>query len=216
VFFVFDLLADETGIVLSEPLKQRRAKLDAFAERFLDDNGTIRLSPATCDIEVARKWLSLAGGSLDGVVAKRLDRPYQSGESRAMQKIKLLRTVDCVIGGITYAADNKAVSYLHLGLYDEGLLNFVGSAPLNAAEGKRLAPLIEGIIEPPGFTSKMPGELRGQFGKVISEWHPLLPSIVAEVQYDHFTGGRFRHGAKFVRWRPDKRADDCGIHQIGR
>ena len=83
----------------------------------------------------------------------------------------------------------EAVSYLHLGLYEDGLLNFVGSAPLRVAEGKRLAPLIEGIIEPPGFTGKMPGELRGQFGKVISEWNPLLPSIVAEVQYDHFGAG---------------------------
>jgi ATP-dependent DNA ligase len=93
-------------------------------------------------------------------------------------------------------------------------LNFVGSAPLPVAQRKRLAPLIEGIIEPPGFTGKMPGELRGQFGKVISEWNPLLPSIVAEVQYDHFTGGRFRHGARFLRWRPDKEASLCTVIQV--
>jgi ATP-dependent DNA ligase len=156
----------------------------------------------------------MAGASLDGVVAKRLDLPYQPGTSRGMQKIKRLRTVDCVVGGITYSADKKAVSYLHLGLYEGGLLNFVGSAPLPAAEGKKLAPLIGDIIEPPGFTGKAPGEIRGQFGRVISEWRPLLPSLVAEVQFDHFTGGRFRHGAKFLRWRPDKGPDACTIDQV--
>jgi ATP-dependent DNA ligase len=148
VMLVFDMLADDGGPPVGETLAKRRAKLEGFAAEHLDDNGTLRLSPATTDITVARKWLALAGGSLDGVVAKRLDLPYQPGTSRGMQKIKRLRTVDCVVGGITYSAGKKAVSYLHLGLYEVGLLNFVGSAPLPAVEGKRLAPLIEGIIEP--------------------------------------------------------------------
>jgi ATP-dependent DNA ligase len=214
VFFVFDLLAKEGDVLTGEPLSKRREQLEAFAETFLDDNGTIRLSPATHDVEVARKWLSLAGGSLDGVVAKRLDLPYQSGESRAMQKIKRLRTRDCVVGGISYSSDRKAVGYLHLGLYENGLLNFVGSAPHKAAEGKRVIELVTGIIEPHGFTGKLPGELRGQFGRVISEWHPLAPALVAEVQYDQFTGGRFRSGAKFIRWRPEKKYGACTVAQI--
>jgi ATP-dependent DNA ligase len=109
------MLADEGRSLIGEALSNRRAKLEAFAEHHLDDNGSFRLSPATTDIAVARQWLALAGGSLDGVVAKRLDLPYESGESRGMQKIKRLRTVDCVVGGITYSADKKAVSYLHLG-----------------------------------------------------------------------------------------------------
>jgi ATP-dependent DNA ligase len=214
VMFVLDMLADESGSLTAEPLSKRRPLLEAFAGKHLDDNGTLRLSPATTDITVARKWLSLAGGSLDGVVAKRLDLPYQSAESRGMQKIKRLRTVDCVVGGFSYSSDKKDVGYLHLGLYQDGLLNFVGSAPLRAAEGKKLVSLIPEIIEPPGFTGKMPGELRGQFGKVISEWHPVLPTLVVEVQYDHFTGGRFRHGAKFLRWRPDKKAGACSMSQV--
>jgi ATP-dependent DNA ligase len=115
VFVVFDLLANEDDVLTAEPLSQGREHLEALAETFLDDKGTILLSPATVDIEVARKWLSLAGGSLDGVVAKRLDLPYQSGESRGMQRIKRLRTVGCVFGGVTYSVDRKAVSYLHLG-----------------------------------------------------------------------------------------------------
>jgi hypothetical protein len=98
-----------------------------------------------------------------------------------------LRTIDCLVGGITYSADKNAVSYLHVGLYDECLLNFVGSAPLTVAEGKRLAPLVEGIIEPPGFTGKMSGELRGQFWQGNQRMVSLLPSIVAGIQSDHFT-----------------------------
>lgn len=98
----------------------------------------LRLSPATTDITVARKWLSLAGGSLDGVVAKRLDLAYEPGTSRGMQKIKRLRTVDCVVGGVI--VKGGAVSHLLLGLSDDnGLLDFVGSAPLRAAQGKKLA-----------------------------------------------------------------------------
>ena len=101
------------------------------------------------------------------------------------------------------------------GLYDDtGLLNFVGSAPLRAAQGKMLAGEVPKLIEPPGFPGKQPGEVRTQFGHRVGEWEPLKPALVAEVQYDHFTGGRFRHGAKFVRWRPDKKVGDCITAQL--
>src|SRR5262249_21673012 len=150
--------------------------------------------------------------SLDGVVAKRLDLTYQPGANRAMQKIKRLRTVDCVVGGVI--VKGEAVSHLLLGLYDDGLLNFVGAAPLRAAQGKKLAAQIAKLIEPPGFTGKQPGEVRTQFGHRMGEWQPLKPELVAEVQYDHFTGGRFRHGARFLRWRPDKDTSKCTIAQL--
>ena len=212
--FVFDLLADGTGDLAGEPLSKRRAKLERFAEDHLDDNGTLRISPATNDITVARKRLSLVGGSLDGVVAKRLHLPYQPGISRGMQKIKRLRTVDCVVGGVIVKDD--AVSHLLLGLYDEaGLLNFIGSAPLKAAAGKKLAGQIAKLIEPPGFTGKRPGEVRTQFGHRMGEWQPLKSVLVTEVQYDHFTGGRFRHGAKVVRCRLDKKPESWSTFQVG-
>jgi len=172
------------------------------------------LSPATTDLEVARKWLELAGTSLDGVVAKRLDLPYQPGASKGMLKIKRLRTVDCVVGGIICGGSKTAVSHILRGLYDGELLHLIGSAPLRAADGKKLADIIAGAIEPPGFTGKKLGQVMTQFGHRIGEWHPLKPVLVAEVQYDHFTGGRFRHGAKFVRWRPDKAAVTCSIGQV--
>jgi ATP-dependent DNA ligase len=210
---VFDMLADDGGALVGQILIRRRAKLEAFAEKHLGDNGTLRLSPATTDITVARQWLALAGGSLDGVVAKRLDLPYQPGTSRGMQKIKRIRTVDCVVGGVILRPD--AVSHLLLGLYDDGgLLNFIGSAPLKVAEGKRLAGQIAKLIQPPGFTGKQPGEVRTQFGHRMGEWQPLAPNLVAEVQYDHYTGGRFRHGARFLRWRPDKAPLACLVSQV--
>jgi ATP-dependent DNA ligase len=103
-----------------------------------------------------------------------------------------------------------------LGLYDDGLLHFIGSAPLNASEGKKLVTMIAGLIEPPGFSGRLPGEAGTQFGRRVSEWQPLIPKLVAEVQYGHFTGNRFRHGAKFVRWRPDKDFTACTITQVQR
>ena len=87
-------------------------------------------------------------------------------------------------------------------------------AQLKAAEGRKLAGQIANLIEPPGFTGKQPGEIRTQFGHRMGEWEPLKPALVAEVQYDHFTGGRFRHGAKFLRWRPDKNAEDSTAGQV--
>src|SRR5262245_15933931 len=152
------------------------SRLEAFAEAYLNgDKGSIQLSQATTDSEVARKWLSLAGGSLDGVVAKRLDAPYQRGTSKAMLKIKRLRTVDCVVGGIIYGG-KSAVSHILLGLYEGEVLHFIGSAPLRATAGKRLATIIGDAIEPPGFTGRVPGQVMRQFGHRIGEWHPLQPA----------------------------------------
>ncbi|MGH9830848.1 MAG: ATP-dependent DNA ligase [Blastocatellia bacterium] len=213
VLFLFDLLADEDGLMVSQPLSERRERLDAFAERFPGNNAKVQLSPATRDIAVARKWFELAGDSLDGIVAKRVDLPYHSGLSRGMQKIKKRRTVDCVVGGVI--AKSGAVSHLLLGLYDkEGLLQFVGAAPLRQLDGKKMARELDDLIEAPGFTGKKPGEVKTQFGHRAGEWQPLRSELVAEVQFDHFTGDRFRHGAKFIRWRPEKEPGACSMGQV--
>jgi ATP-dependent DNA ligase len=213
--FVFDMLLDEGSKLLTgEPLSRRRPELERFAAKHLDDKAAIRLSPATTDIEVARKWFALAGGSLDGIVAKRIDVEYQAGTTRSAQKVKPVRTVDCVVGGVILGAGGNSVSHVLLGLYEEGLLHFIGSAPLRAAEGKRLAGMLGDLIQPPGFTGRLPADVRAQFGHRINEWHSLAPKLVAEVQYGHFTGGRFRHGSKFLRWRPDKESTACTIDQV--
>jgi len=113
-----------------------------------------------------------------------------------MLKIKRLRTVDCVVGGVIYGGSKTAVSHILLGLYEGDLLHFIGSAPLRASEGKKLAAIIADAIEPPGFTGRKPGQVMTQFRHRIGEWHPLRQVLVAEVQYDHFTGGRFRQWHK--------------------
>ena len=119
-FIVFDLLVDDTGKALIElPLNKRRAELESFAKKYLAKNKTIELSPKTDSVALARKWLSTTGIKLDGIVAKRTDLAYRSGERDGMQKIKRMRTADCVVGGFRYASKGKVVGSLLLGLYDE-------------------------------------------------------------------------------------------------
>lgn len=216
---VFDLLVDEhgkdlTGLVLEE----RRVQLERFAKEFFKGRERIRLSPRTRDFETAKSWFKRMAGPLDGVIAKRGDRPYASGERNSMLKIKNLRTADCVVGGFRYGAKNRLVGSLLLGLYDEqGSLNHVGfTSGLAIADKPALTKQLESLIEPPGFTGAKPGGPSRWSTERSTEWEPLKTELVAEVQYDHFSGHRFRHGTKLLRWRPDKAPEDCTIAQVRR
>jgi ATP-dependent DNA ligase len=214
-FYCFDLLVDERGQSLTDkPLAERRSALDRFAERYFE--GSIQLSPATLDDAAAARWLRTGGGPLDGVVAKRLDLAYQSGLRTGMVKIKHLRTTDCVVGGFRYGAHSKLVGSLLLGLYDnEGLLHHVGfCSGLKTAEKPQLTERLEKLIGPPGFTGRAPGGPSRWATERSAEWQPLRPELVVEVQYDHFTGGRFRHGTRLMRWRPDKAPARCVMEQV--
>jgi ATP-dependent DNA ligase len=216
-FIVFDLLVDEAGKPLYDlALGKRRPKLEAFAKKYLGKNQTIELSPKTKDIAVAREWLSTTGIKLDGVIAKRLDLPYRSGERDGMQKVKRMRTADCVVGGFRYATKGNVVGSLLLGLYDKaGLLHHIGyTSSFNEAEKKELTKKLEPLIAPPGFTGNKPGGPSRWSTKKTSEWEPLKTKLVCEVQYDHFSGGRFRHGTRFLRWRPDKKPKACTADQV--
>jgi ATP-dependent DNA ligase len=218
VCIVFDLLVDENGKSLVKlPLKKRRQQLERFAKNYFKNNRTLRLSPVTEDLVVARKWFHMGVG-LDGIVAKRNDLPYQTGERTGMQKIKKQRTADCVVGGFRYLEKKPLVGSLLLGLYNkEGLLDHVGfSSSIQADERPALTKKLEKLIKPPGFTGKAPGGLSRWSTKHSMEWQPLDPKLVAEVQFDHFTGGRFRHGTKFLRWRPEKKPSDCTMEQVRR
>ena len=217
-YLAFDLLVDDAGISLVEsPLATRRARLEAFCARLPE--GGVRLSPGTSDRAVAERWMrDLGMGGLDGVVAKRLDATYRSGERTAMRKVKRLRTAECVVGGFRYAQAGGEIGSLLLGLYDEeGRLDHVGfSSSFTASERTALKPIVEPLVEPPGFTGDAPGgPSRWATGRS-TEWQPLRPSLVCEVRYDHFSGGRFRHGTKFLRWRPDKAARLCTYEQLAR
>jgi ATP-dependent DNA ligase len=214
---VFDMLAD-TGrhALVDRPLRERRPLLEAFAKKELAGVKGFRLSPATTDAKAARAWLSMTGGTFDGVVAKRLDLEYRSGDRTGMQKVKRLRTVDCVVGGFRYASKSRVVGSLLLGLYDaKGLLHHVGfTSSFSAAERKSMLRKLEPVIKPPGFTGRAPGGPSRWSTDRSAEWQPLAPKLVAEVRYDHVTGGRFRHGTRFLRWRPDKKPRRCTLDQI--
>ncbi len=217
ILIVFDFLAGLRGeSLLDLPLAERRLRLERFASEAFGENGTIRLSPATCEAAKARKWLAGVGETLDGIIAKRRDVGYGSGNRDAMCKIKNYRSADCVVGGFRYGAGKKVVGSLLLGLYDPaGLLNHVGfTSGIAASERNALTKKLEPLIEPPGFTGRAPGgPSRWNRGKS-TEWQPLKPKLVAEVCYDLVTGERFRHGTQLLRWRPDKAPAQCTMDQL--
>jgi ATP-dependent DNA ligase len=215
VLLLFDLLATPNGeSLLQTPLLQRRAALEAFF-RSTGPEEAVRLSPFTRDVAEARRWLEASGGALDGVIAKRLDGIYQPGE-RAMLKVKKRRTADCVVGGFRYERSSRLVGSLLLGLYNrEGKLDHVGfTATLHALDREALTRQLEGLVMPPGFTGNAPGGPSRWSTERSGEWQPLRPELVVEVRYDHVSGGRFRHGTRLVRWRPDKAPRQCTFEQI--
>jgi ATP-dependent DNA ligase len=217
LFIIFDLLQDERGDSLIElPLGERRRRLERFAAKYFARAPGVALSPMTRDVRVARAWFRSAGASLDGVIAKRVDLEYRSGDRSGMQKIKPIRTADCVVGGFRYLASKRQVGSLLLGLYDEdGLLNHVGfTSTIKNSDRAKLTAKLERMIHPPGFTGKAPGGPSRWSTKRSAEWQPVKPLLVVEVAYDHFTGGRFRHGTSLLRWRPDKSPRQCKMDQI--
>ena len=210
---LFDCLELDGRPLAAEPLADRRAALEAFHERIGRED--ILLSPCTRDRAVAEDWLRTAGGALDGVVAKRADARYQPGE-RAMLKVKQMRTADCVVGGFRYGVKGRTVGSLLLGLYDAaGKLDHVGfTSNIPADERDSLTAGLEALIEPPGFTGRAPGGPSRWSTERSAEWEPLRHELVVEVRYDHVTGDRFRHGTKFLRWRPDKAPGQCRMDQL--
>jgi ATP-dependent DNA ligase len=217
LLIVFDLLAGADGKPLIErPLRERRPELEAFAHKWLRDAARIRMSPATTKLSEAKSWLKRVGATLDGIMAKRRDLEYRSGDRTGMQKIKNYRSADCVVGGFRYNEGKPVVGSLLLGLYDdEGLLHHVGFTSAIKREDKpALTKKLEPLIAPPGFTGNAPGGPSRWSTKRSGEWQPLKPKLVVEVCYDHFAGDRFRHGTNLMRWRPDKSPKQCTMEQV--
>jgi ATP-dependent DNA ligase len=210
---LFDLLFFRETSYLAAPLEMRRTSLEILYSAERSDD--LLLSPFTEDRAVAQGWLDMAGGALDGVVAKRRDGVYEVGE-RAMLKIKQLKTADCVVGGFRYASGSKQVGSLLLGLFnDEGKLDHVGfTSSFGDQDKDELTARLEALVGEPGFTGDAPGGPSRWATERSTEWQPLRHELVAEVRYDHVTGNRFRHGTKFLRWRPDKAPEQCRMDQL--
>ncbi len=220
-FVVWDLLALGKDDLRETPLAKRHEKLLANVKP------PIHVSPSTRDRALAEDWFHrFEGAGLDGVMAKRLDSPYTAGE-RTMIKVKHRRTADCVVAGFRWHKNgpNTMIGSLLLGLFDKkGNLHHVGVTSAFTTEVrkklvKELAPLRVNAMKKHPWREwadhvRMPGaQSRWNRGKDLS-WEPLRPERVVEVAYDHMQGDRFRHGAHFVRWRPDKRPEDCRYDQL--
>jgi len=215
-YIVFDLLAESGQVYLQRMLRERRQLLEKFARSNLGSAKNLRLSPATTDRDIANEWFKRAGGDLDGIIAKRLDAAYASGERTAAVKVKQIRTADCVVGGFRYATGKRVIGSLLLGLYaEDGLLHHVGFiSGFKASERRAITNKFEALKKTPGFTGNAPGGPSRWSTERTGEWEPVAPKVVVEVAYDHFTGGRFRHGTKFLRWRPDKDPCQCTMEQL--
>jgi ATP-dependent DNA ligase len=213
MFMAFDCLVSGKKMLAGKALQERRAELAKLIGK--EAELALLLSPATVDRDRALGWLKRTGGALDGVIAKRLGQSYQSGE-RAMIKVKQRRTADCVIGGFRYRKNDRLVASLLLGLYDDaGLLHHVGfTSSIAAKDRPAWTKELEQLIQPPGFTGNAPGGPSRWATERSAQWEPLKPSLVVEVLYDQVTAGRFRHGTRLLRRRPDKAPTQCTCDQL--
>jgi ATP-dependent DNA ligase len=214
---VFDLLVDEKGKKTADlPLSRRRKLLDGFARAQFRGAKRLTTSPVTEDRGRAAEWLQGHTGT-DGVMAKRAAMPYMSGTREGMVKVKRRRTADCVVGGYRHSV-RGGVGSLLLGLYDDaGLLHHVGfTSSMPAAIRPEITRRLEKLAASESFTGAAPGGPSRWSRGEERAWNAVKPTLVVEIEYDHFTNGRFRHGTKFVRWRPDKKPRQCTFDQLER
>ncbi|MEU8827039.1 ATP-dependent DNA ligase [Streptomyces sp. NPDC048636] len=226
-FVAFDLLALGDASLMDTPLRERR---DALTEALRDAGDPVFTAPWTDDQQLARQWFEqYEGAGLDGVVAKPFDLGYRPGE-RVMIKIKHERTADCVVAGLRHHKSGPVVGSLLLGLHDAtGRLQHVGvcaAFPMRRRQELMteleplLMPTVEGhpwadwAREEAHAQARMPGAPSRWTGVKDLSWMPLRPERVCEVAYDHMQGDRFRHTARFRRWRPDRDPDDCTYAQL--
>jgi ATP-dependent DNA ligase len=225
-FIAFDLLALGDDDLLQRPFAERRAALEAA---LTDARSPIHVTPATIEVQVARRWFDeFEGAGLDGVVAKPLEGTYQQ-DRRVMFKIKHERTADCVVAGYRlHKSGPDAVGSLLLGLYDDaGVLanvGVIGAFPMDRRRKllRELQPWVTTFDGHPWDWEQEMAEARTPRSAEGSRWNPkkdlsfvpLRPERVVEVRYDHMEGNRFRHTAQFVRWRTDREPRSCTFEQL--
>jgi ATP-dependent DNA ligase len=226
-FVAFDYLGEGDEDLRPRPLAERRARLEKALAKA---KPPVHVTPVTTDPKLAREWFDrFEGAGLDGVVAKPLDGEYRENQ-RTMFKVKHLRTADCVVAGYRVHKDGQGAGSLLLGLYDdEGTLHHVGvassfAAPMRAQLAKEIEPYRKGALEGHPWrewadaqaheSGRMPGAQNRWNAKKDMGWEPLRIELVAEVAYEHMQGDRFRHTARFQRWRPDREPRSCTYDQL--
>jgi ATP-dependent DNA ligase len=204
-FVAFDVLAVGDDSLLDLPYDDRRARLEEIVAR----GSAVQLTPMTSDRDGAGGWLT---GNSEGVIAKEAGSPYLPGERTGMLKIKRVRTADAVVQAFRYGKEPGTVGSLILGLYgDNGELHVVGHTSGFTAKQKR--ELVD-VLEPYRTYERGAGEPSRWKSDEELVWEGLRPELVCEVAFDHITGHRIRHGAKFKRWRPDRDPRECRMEQL--
>ncbi len=202
-YVAFDLLADGDEVLMELPYSERRERLLATV------GDPIEITDATPDLAAAAVWLT---GDSEGVVAKQGDAPYRPGERIGMTKIKRVRTADLVVAAFRFGKEEGTLGSLILGAYgDDGELRVVGHTSGFKAKEKRE---FVGLLEPYMTGERGSGEPSRWKSDEELVWEGLRPELVVEVNFDHITGNRIRHGAKFVRWRDDKDPRECTLEQL--
>jgi ATP-dependent DNA ligase len=206
-YVAFDLLAREDESLLASPLEDRRAALEQLLAGDAFASAPVELMATTVDLDVARGWLVHA----EGTIAKDRTAPYRPGERKGMAKVKRVRTIDAIVAGWRPGKEPDTVGALILALYDGAQLRVVGHCSgLTAPEKRRLV----GFLEP--YQTGEHGTAdpsRWSAGKEL-EWIALRPQLVVEIDFDHVSAGRIRHGAKLRRWRDDKDPLECTFDQL--
>jgi ATP-dependent DNA ligase len=199
----FDLLAEGDETLVELPYTERRKRLAALVA------DPVELTPSTDDAEAAAQWLA---GTGEGVIAKQSNAPYSPGERVGMVKVKRVRTADVVVAAFRFGKEPDTVGSLILGMYgDEGELHIVGHTSGFTAKQKRE---LLGLLEPYRTGERGSGEPSRWKSDEELVWEGLRPELVCEIAFDHITGRRIRHGAKFLRWRTDKEPRECLTSQL--
>ncbi|MEA2418002.1 MAG: hypothetical protein QOE60_208 [Thermoleophilaceae bacterium] len=200
----FDLLAEDDDTLLELPYTERRERLAALVA------DPVELTPSTSDPDDAAKWLA---GTGEGVIAKQASAAYRPGERGGMVKVKRVRTADAVVAAFRFGKEPGTVGSLILGMYGDvdGELHIIGHTSSFRAKQKR--ELLE-LLEPYRTGERGSGEPSRWKSDAELVWEGLRPELVCEVAFDHITGQRIRHGAKFLRWRDDKDPRECVTSQL--
>jgi ATP-dependent DNA ligase len=206
-FVAFDALAIGGETLMELTFDKRRSKLEKVVPG--TDPKAAQLTPMTPDRDAAGVWLT---GASEGVIAKQAGSMYLPGERKGMYKIKRVRTADVVVAAFRFGKEAGTIGSLILGLYDDaGELHIVGHTSGFTAKQKRE---LVGVLEPYRTYEQGSGEASRWKSEEELVWQGLRPELVCEIAFDHISGNRIRHGAKFQRWRPDKQPGECRIEQL--
>jgi ATP-dependent DNA ligase len=207
VYVAFDLLAKDDSSLLALPFEERRAALEKLLAHKQFKEAPVELMATAQSVEQAEHWLQTA----EGAIAKDCSAPYLPGERKGMAKIKRVRTIDAVVVGWRPGKEQRTVGALILGLYDDGELRVVGHCSgLAAAEKRRL---VDFLADYESGERGSADPSRWSAGKDL-QWIGLRPELVVEIDFDHVSANRIRHGAKLRRWREDKDPRECSFDQL--